>query len=102
RENLAFYRGHQSPGMARRRERRLTFNYAKAVIDKAASYLMSGLAFVVEPEDSSEAELGRARRAERALQAVYEANNLDQLDFDSEIDCSVVGDGAFKVTWDPL
>ena len=27
-------------------------------------------------------------------------NNLAQLDFDSEIDASVLGDGAFKVTWD--
>jgi len=100
RDNLAFYRGQQWSGPARRRERRLTFNYARAVIDKAASYLMSGLGFVVDPEDGSEAERERARRAERALQAVYEVNNLAQVDFDSEIDTSVLGDGAFKVTWD--
>jgi SPP1 Gp6-like portal protein len=102
RDNLAFYRGQQWPGRTRRRERRLTFNYAKAVIDKAASYLMSGVSFVVDPEDGSAAEEERARRAERALQLVYEANNLDQLDFDGEIDTSVLGDGAFKVTWDPI
>ncbi len=33
---------------------------------------------------------------------MYEANALDQLDFDNEIDCSVLGDAAYKVTWDPL
>src|SRR3972149_1260932 len=46
---------------------------------------------------------GRAppRHAERALREVHDANNLDQLDFDNEIDCSVLGDAAYKVTWDP-
>jgi hypothetical protein len=101
RENLAFYRGQQWPGPARRRERRLVFNYARAMVHKTASYLMSGLSFVVDPEDGSPEEQERARRAERALTAVYEANDLAQLDFDSEVDASVLGDGAFKVTWDP-
>jgi hypothetical protein len=102
RENLAFYQGKQWPGTARRRERRLTFNYAKAVVDKAASYLMSGVSFVVDPEDASAAEAERARRAEQVLRETYVANNLDQLDFDSEIDAAVLGDGAFKVTWDAV
>jgi hypothetical protein len=101
RENLSFYRGQQWPGQPRRRERRLVFNYARALIEKSASYLMSGLSFVVDPEDASADDQERARRAERALQAVGEANNLAQLDFDSEVDVSVLGDGAFKVTWDP-
>ncbi len=102
RDNLAFYRGQQWLGPQRRRERRLVFNYAKALIDKTASYLMTGFSFAVDAEDGGEAEQERARRAERALRAVYEANNLAQLDFDSEIDVSALGDGAFKVTWDPL
>ena len=34
RDNLAFYRGQQWPGPTRRRERRLVFNYARALIDK--------------------------------------------------------------------
>ncbi|HEX5140707.1 MAG TPA: phage portal protein [Dehalococcoidia bacterium] len=100
RENLAFYRGQQWPGTQRRRERRLVFNYARTLIDKAASYLMNGVGFVVDPEDGSDAAGERARRAEKALHEVYEANNLAQLDFDSEIDVSILGDGAFKVTWD--
>jgi len=32
---------------------------------------------------------------------IHEANNLDQLEFDNEIDCSVLGNAAYKVTWDP-
>jgi len=101
RENLDFYQGRQWAEPARRRERRLTLNYAKTVVEKTASYTMSGLSFVVDPEDGS-AEAGeRARRAERALREVYDANALEQLDFDNEIDCSVLGDAAYKVTWDP-
>jgi len=101
-DNLAFYQGEQWPTPARRRERRLVFNYARALIDKTTSYLMSGFGSVVDPEDGSPEEAARARRAERALHAVYEDNQLAQLDFDTEIDAAVLGDGAFKVTWDPF
>ena len=104
-ELLAFYQGDQWPRSAlggRRRERRLTFNYAKALIEKTTSYLMSGMHAVVEPEDGSPETAERARRAERALQEVAEQSNLAQLDFDTEIDAAVVGDGAFKVTWDAI
>jgi hypothetical protein len=100
RENLAFYQGQQWPASPRRRERRLVFNYAKAVIDKVASYLMSGVSVVVDAENASEAAQERARRGEAALREVFEANNLAQLDFDGEIDASILGDGAYKVTWD--
>ena len=100
RDNLAFYRGQQWAGSQRRRERRLVFNYAKALVDKAASYLMNGVQSVVDPEDGSPGAMERARMAERALRDVAEANNLAQLDFDSEIDASILGDGAYKVTWD--
>jgi hypothetical protein len=102
RENLAFYEGRQWPAGTRRRERRLVFNYAKAIVDKTASYLMAGAGFAVDPEDASVAEQERARRAEKALRQVYEDNDLAQLDFDAEVDAAILGDGAFKVTWDPL
>jgi hypothetical protein len=101
RENLEFYQGRQWLDPARRRDRRLTLNYAKTVVEKTASYTMSGLSFVVDPEDGSAEAAARARRAETALREVYEANGLEQLDFDNEIDCSVLGDAASKVTWDP-
>jgi hypothetical protein len=105
-DNLAFYNGEQWPAsMLRSRNRRLVFNYAKAVVDKTASYLMSpqegaGVNVAVELEDATPAASVRAAAAERALGLVYEQNNLDQLDFDTEIDAAVLGDGAYKVTWD--
>jgi hypothetical protein len=102
RDNLDFYQGNQWPEPQRRRERRLTFNYAKTLIDKSASYVMNGLSFAVDTVDGSPEAAEAARRAEAALRDVYEANNLEQLDFDTEIDCSVLGDAAFKVTWNPL
>jgi hypothetical protein len=100
RENLDFYNGVQWQGYARRRERRLTFNYAKVFIDKVASYLMSGLNFVMEPLDGSPGAREGASRAEQTLFRVYEENNLEQLDFDTELDAAILGDGCFKVTWD--
>jgi hypothetical protein len=99
-DNLAFYQGEQWLGVQRRRERRLTFNYAKALVEKTTSYLISGVTFAVDPVDPSPEAAERARAAERALLEVYEANQLAQLDFDTELDTAVLGDGAFKVTWD--
>jgi len=100
RDNLDFYNGIQWLGNPRRGERRITFNYAKAFVEKVASYLMSGLSFAVDPSDDSEEAQQRARRAEEALREVYEASNLAQLDFDTELDTAILGDGCFKVTWD--
>jgi hypothetical protein len=101
-DNLAFYNGDQWPAsMLRSRNRRLVFNYAKAIVDKTASYLMSGMNVAVDPEDATPEARDRALAAERALLAVYDQNNLDQLDFDTEIDAAVLGDAAYKVTWDP-
>jgi YD repeat-containing protein len=101
RENLAFYRGDQWPARPRRGERRLTFNYAKALVDKVTSYLLNGQSVQVVASDGSSAEArGRARRAERALRDVEAANGLAQLDFETELDCAILGDGAYRVTWD--
>ncbi len=67
RESLAFYNGNQWLGRARPGERRLTFNYAKTVIDKVTSYLMTGVTTIVEPVDPSPESADRARRAQDAL-----------------------------------
>jgi hypothetical protein len=97
-ELLDFYHGRQWEGRERWGEKRLTFNYAKVFIDKITSYLMSGINFVVDAvSDSDEAE---ARRAEAALRQVYEENNLEQLDLETEIDCAILGDAGYKVIWD--
>jgi len=98
RDNLDFYTGTQWPGRPRQRERRLTFNYARVFIDKVTSYLMSGLSFAVEPVDPGDGK--GARGAEEILYKVYEENNLEQLDFDTELDAAILGDGCYKVTWD--
>ncbi|HSP56634.1 MAG TPA: phage portal protein, partial [Dehalococcoidia bacterium] len=100
RENLDFYHGRQWTEPRLRRERRLTFNYARTVIEKTASYTVAGVSSAVDPEDASPEALGRARRTEGVIREIAETNALDQLDFDNEIDCSVLGDGAYKVTWD--
>lgn len=100
-EHLAFYGGDQWPAsMTRRQNRRLVFNYAKAIVDKTTSYLVSGLNFAVDAADDTPEAAVRARATERALAEVYDANQLDQLDFDTEIDAAILGDGAYKVTWD--
>ena len=93
REHLDFYHGRQWTGTARRRERRLTFNYARAVVDKAASYLKTGLDFAVDPvadtpsagseggsPQTYEEAWGLATRTEAVLRRVWEENNLDQLE----------------------
>jgi hypothetical protein len=98
RRNLDFYNGVQWAGHPRPRERRLTVNYAKVFVDKVTSYLMTGLDFAIDPASPEDGE--RARRAEEAIYKEYEANNLEQLDFETEIDAAILGDGCFKVTWD--
>ncbi len=99
-ELLDFYHGSHWDGRERRGEKRLTFNYAKVFIDKVTSYLMSGVNFAVEPVEDSDTARTRASRAEAALYRVYEANSLEQLDFDTEIDCAILGDACYKVIWD--
>jgi hypothetical protein len=100
RELLDFYHGRQWEGRERRGEKRLTFNYAKVFTDKVTSYLMSGINFAVDAiEDSDEAKAS-AQRAEAALRQVYEDNNLEQLDLETEIDCAILGDAGYKVIWD--
>lgn len=100
RELLEFYRGAQWREPARRGERRLTLNYAKVLIEKVTSYLMTDRLLVVDPEDDRPESVAAARRAEAALARIAEVNDLDALDFDTEIDTAVLGDGAYKVTWD--
>src|SRR5205085_1278406 len=109
REALDFYQGLQWPGHARPHERRLTMNYAKAIVEKTTSYLMSEVSLTVEPsgtvpspssalgarrpegghsmgqgEGDGVAAEARARHAEILLQEISDDNSLSQLDFDTE------------------
>lgn len=100
-EHLRFYGGDQWPGRARRGERRLTFNYARAFVEKVTGYLLDSASIQVEADDAhTPAGRDRARMAERALRLIESSNGLAQLDFETEVDCAILGDGAFKVTWD--
>ncbi len=100
RELLDFYQGTQWLERERRGEKHLTFNYARVVVDKMASYLMSGVKFVIDPGADTAAGREKARQAEAVLRQVYDANGLEQLDFETEIDCAVLGDAVYKVLWD--
>jgi len=97
---LDFYQGKQWEGRERRGERRLIFNYARVFIDKITSYLMSGVSCAVDAIEDSDEARARAQKAEKALYRVYEDNNLEQLDLETEIDCAILGDACFKVVWD--
>ncbi len=97
---LDYYRGLHWEGRERRGEKRLTLNYAKVFIDKIASYLMSGVTLAIDAREGSEEARAKAQSAEAALQRVYEENNLEQLDLETEIDCAILGDACYKVTWD--
>jgi hypothetical protein len=97
---LDFYLGRQWPGREKWGEKRLTFNYAAIFIDKLTSYLMNGRNFTVEAIQDSPQEQARAQAAEKALEQVHEYNHLEQLDFETEIDCAILGDACYKVTWE--
>ncbi len=99
-EQLDIYQGTQWQGHERLGEKRLTFNYARVIIDKLTSYLMSGAKIVVDPLDNSPEAMQKARYAELSLHNVSEANALEQLDSETEVDCAVLGDAAYKVVWD--
>lgn len=98
---LAFYNGQQDLGTARARaqQQRITLNYTRTLIRKVTAFLMTGFEIGVDPPD--EALEDAARAAEAALAEVSRNNDLPNLDYATEIDTAVLGDGAFKVTWDP-
>jgi hypothetical protein len=100
RELLDFYQGRQWKERERRGERHLTFNYAKVFVEKVAAYLMEGMSFAAEPVEASEEAAIKAREAEKAIYKVHEDNQLQQLDLETEVDCAVLGDACYKVTWD--
>jgi len=97
--NLNFYNGSQWEKQGRHRQ--LVFNYAKVAIDKVTSYLMQGLTFACYPTENTDKLKEKVVHAEHLLQDVYQNNNLQQLDWETEIDTAILGDGCYKVLWDP-
>lgn len=94
----AFARGEQWPADRRTGPpRRMTFNYARALIRKTASYVFPQPAtFQLVTRDRAADELP----AERVLAQLTNELALDALDLELEIERSTIGDAAVKVTWD--
>lgn len=98
RDHLDFYNGLQDdPRHRRRRLNRKVYNYVQTVVDKTASYVLTG--FLVSIVPANRAAEPAARAAEHALAEIAENNALPLLDYVTEIDCSVLGDAAFKLGW---
>lgn len=99
-----FYDGEQWGAEVLRRSsrnRHLVVNYTRAMIEKSASFLLGGAkAVVTSAAGSTEPTDREDHPALHALREVYEDNGLELLDFDTEVDCSVLGDAAYRVVWD--
>lgn len=127
-ERRAFYEGEQWSGKARRRQTRMTINYARALVRKVVSYALPDRvgfsvpppALAADPTPSDDARAGGPPEAAdivRARQAASEAQanqvegllaellaelDADRIDFALAIDSAVLGDGVIKVTWDTI
>jgi hypothetical protein len=99
RTNLDFYNGSQWQQTSRNRQ--LVFNYAKVSIDKITSFLMQGLGVACFPTQDTDELKARVRKAEQLLRNVHDQNAIQQLDYETEVDAAILGDGCYKVIWDP-
>jgi hypothetical protein len=67
---------------------------------------MEGLNFACEPVENQTSNIKNqkdiARRAEQVIYQVYQQNNLQELDYETEVDAAILGDGCYKVTWDAV
>lgn len=95
---LDFYNGNQwlqSP-----LNRKLVLNYAKITIDKITSFMMKELNYSLAPLPGVVPDVAKA--AEAIIYTVLDSNNAQELDYTTEIDTAVLGDGCYKVTWDAV
>jgi len=100
REYLDYHEGRRGGPPRTGRDRVHTFNYARAIVEKGASYLVTDHRPLVHPLANGEEARREAVAAETLLHETWEANDLARLDIETEIDTATLGDGAFKVTWD--
>ena len=99
----AMYQGDQWEGQPRKGERRLTINYARAFVNKAASYLLAEPAqLVVTPRQraGSQAAADTARSIESWLGEVADFNQLGSQDLDQAITGGSLGDSVYSIRWD--
>jgi hypothetical protein len=98
----AFYLGEQWEDAPAPGERRLTFNYARAFVNKAASYLLGKpVSYGATPSGARARSEAGARAVEAFLREVSAANDLAGLDLDTAISAGCLGDGAWTVRWEP-
>jgi hypothetical protein len=75
-------------------------NYARVFVRKGASYLFpEPVTIAVDAPDDSPAAATAVAQIEAALLHVARENDLAAADLATAIDAGVLGDGAFKVTW---
>jgi hypothetical protein len=96
REYLEYHEGRRGAPPRRPRERAVVLNYARSIVEKGASYLVTEH----HPEVTAAPSDAVAAQAERLLHETWDANDLARLDIETEVDTAVLGDGAYKVTWD--
>ncbi len=101
RDLLDFYEGRQWLRRRRTGETQLTVNYARALVRKVASYVFPKPVVFSVPAAEGLSDVVAAR-AERLLNELHAQQELHSLDFQTLVDAAVLGDGAFKVTWDPV
>jgi hypothetical protein len=96
---LSFYEGGQWLGRRRSGEARLTFNYARALVRKVASYVFPApVTFSV----LAGGDQAIANRAEQLLGEAVAASDLARLDVELCTESAVLGDAAMKITWDAV
>lgn len=101
RQYLAFDAGKHDVGRLGIGSAAVVANYAAVFVRKGASYLMpEPVGCSVDPPDDTDVGRAVALRCERALARVGDDNDLALADLATAIDAAVLGDGAFKVTWD--
>ncbi len=75
-------------------------NYARIFVRKGASYLFpEPVRVAVDAPEDTPAAMTTAARIEAALTHIAHENDLGAADLATAIDAGVLGDGAFKVTW---
>ena len=114
REYLQLYEGKHWP-RPRTGRSAITVNYCHAVVDKGISYLLGrGLNWAVEPrrtmddgrqtmDDGPQSSIVHGPwSVERYLYDAYEDEGLAAVDLMVAHNAALLGDGVYKVTWDPL
>lgn len=92
--NLAFYQGQQWQSRPKSpSDRQLTFNYTETILTTVAGLIADHLRVMVtapleQPERATQA-------ANLAWQRVAEENALTTLDYETELDPSILGDACY-------